>query len=112
LNSHGAFPEVHDKTRATGTVPTVKSTSRWLSPPSNESFATRNRKFSILVVKCLIKLTKDLQSTIDEVDLDHILQIIHVYLQELGIDEIRRSKLIEWVSHPQTAPGRNTYPRA
>ncbi|GJR31642.1 translocase of chloroplast 120, chloroplastic-like protein [Tanacetum coccineum] len=32
----------------------------------------------------------DLQSTIDEVDLDHILQIIHVYLQELGIDEIRR----------------------
>ncbi|GKD08312.1 protein MOR1, partial [Tanacetum coccineum] len=64
--------------------------SRWPSPPSNESFATRNRKFSNLVVKCLIKLTKDLQSTIDEVDLDHILQIIHVYLQELGIDEIRR----------------------
>ncbi|GJV77252.1 hypothetical protein Tco_1508836 [Tanacetum coccineum] len=64
--------------------------SRWPSPPSNESFATRNMKFSNLVVKCLIKLTKDLQSTIDEVDLDHILQIIHVYLQELGIDEIRR----------------------
>ncbi|GJT29198.1 protein MOR1 [Tanacetum coccineum] len=52
--------------------------SRWPSPPSNESFATRNRKFSNLVVKCLIKLTKDLQSTIDEVDLDHILQIIHL----------------------------------
>ncbi|GJS64916.1 translocase of chloroplast 120, chloroplastic-like protein [Tanacetum coccineum] len=64
--------------------------SYWPSPPSNESFATRNMKFSNLVVKCLIKLTKDLQSTIDEVDLDHILQIIHVYLQELGIDEIRR----------------------
>ncbi|GJR11583.1 hypothetical protein Tco_0794235 [Tanacetum coccineum] len=64
--------------------------SRWPSPPSNESFATRNMKFSNLVVKCLIKLTKDLQSTIDEVNLDHILQIIHVYLQELGIDEIRR----------------------
>ncbi|GJY51882.1 hypothetical protein Tco_0442729 [Tanacetum coccineum] len=64
--------------------------SRWPSPPSNESFATRNMKFSNLVVKCLIKLTKDLQSTIDKVDLDHILQIIHVYLQELGIDEIRR----------------------
>ncbi|GJY71755.1 protein MOR1 [Tanacetum coccineum] len=28
LNSHGAFPEVHDKTRATGTGPTVKSTSK------------------------------------------------------------------------------------
>ncbi|GJY81587.1 hypothetical protein Tco_0494338, partial [Tanacetum coccineum] len=76
--------------------------SRWPSPPSNESFATRNRKFSNLVVKCLIKLTKDLQSTIDEVDLDHILQIIHVYLQELGIDEIRRSKLIEWEQEKMT----------
>ncbi|GJV58210.1 MOR1-like protein isoform X1 [Tanacetum coccineum] len=28
LNSHGAFPEVHDKTRATGTGPTVKTTSK------------------------------------------------------------------------------------
>nr|GEY41591.1 hypothetical protein [Tanacetum cinerariifolium] len=53
--------------------------SRWPSPPSN------------LVVKCLIKLTKDLQGTIYEVDLDHILQSIHVYLQELRIEEIRRS---------------------
>ncbi|GJY51767.1 protein MOR1 [Tanacetum coccineum] len=30
LNSHGAFPEVHDKTRATGTGPTVKTTSKIL----------------------------------------------------------------------------------
>ncbi|KVH89565.1 hypothetical protein Ccrd_008447 [Cynara cardunculus var. scolymus] len=64
--------------------------SRWPSPPSNESFATRNMKFSDLVVKCLIKLTKVLQSTIYEVDLDRILQSIHVYLQELGMEEIRR----------------------
>ncbi|GJT25758.1 hypothetical protein Tco_0895695 [Tanacetum coccineum] len=28
LNSHGAFPEVHDKTRATGSGPTVKTTSK------------------------------------------------------------------------------------
>ncbi|GKB62221.1 pre-mRNA-splicing factor SYF2 [Tanacetum coccineum] len=28
LNSHGAFPEVHEKTRATGTGPTVKTTSK------------------------------------------------------------------------------------
>ncbi|GKF83324.1 hypothetical protein Tco_0244980, partial [Tanacetum coccineum] len=28
LNSHGAFPEVHDKTRATRTGPTVKTTSK------------------------------------------------------------------------------------
>lgn len=32
--------------------------SRWPSPASNETFAARNQKFSDLVVKCLIKLTK------------------------------------------------------
>ncbi|KAK9267215.1 hypothetical protein L1049_009635 [Liquidambar formosana] len=64
--------------------------SRWPSPASNETFASRNQKFSDLVVKCLIKLTKVLQSTIYDVDLDRILQSIHVYLQELGMEEIRR----------------------
>ncbi|CAA7389138.1 unnamed protein product [Spirodela intermedia] len=64
--------------------------SRWPSPPSSETTASRNQKFSELVVKCLIKLTKVLQSTIFEVDLDRILQSIHVYLQELGMEEIRR----------------------
>ncbi|GAY33790.1 hypothetical protein CUMW_008030 [Citrus unshiu] len=64
--------------------------SRWPSPASNESFAARNQRFSDLVVKCLIKLTKVLQSTIYDVDLDRILQSIHVYLQELGMEEIRR----------------------
>lgn len=33
---------------------------------------------------------KLLQSTIYEVDLDRLLQSIHVYLQELGMEEIRR----------------------
>lgn len=28
LKSHGAFPEVHDNTRTTGTGPTVKTTSK------------------------------------------------------------------------------------
>ncbi|XP_028125682.1 protein MOR1-like isoform X2 [Camellia sinensis] len=64
--------------------------SRWPLPTSNESFAVRNQKFSDLVVKCLIKLTKVLPSTIYDVDLDLILQSIHVYLQELGMEEIRR----------------------
>ncbi|GAB4826923.1 Protein MICROTUBULE ORGANIZATION 1 [Ancistrocladus abbreviatus] len=64
--------------------------SRWPSPASNEAVAVRNQKFSDLVVKCLIKLTKVLQSTIYDVDLDRILQSIHVYLQELGMEEIRR----------------------
>ncbi|CAO2842672.1 unnamed protein product [Amaranthus hypochondriacus] len=64
--------------------------SRWPAPAANEAFAVRNQKFSDLVVKCLIKLTKVLQSTIYDVDLDRILQSIHVYLQELGMEEIRR----------------------
>ncbi|XP_062100233.1 protein MOR1-like [Humulus lupulus] len=33
--------------------------SRWPLPASNETFAVRNEKFSDLVVKCLIKLTKE-----------------------------------------------------
>ncbi|KAL6853776.1 hypothetical protein ACP4OV_019805 [Aristida adscensionis] len=64
--------------------------SRWPSPTSSESLGVKNQKFSDLVVKCLIKLTKVLQTTIYEVDLDRILQSIHIYLQELGMEEIRR----------------------
>ncbi|VAI61127.1 protein MOR1-like isoform X1 [Triticum dicoccoides] len=64
--------------------------SRWPSPTPSESLAIKNQKFSDLVVKCLIKLTKVLQSTIYEVDLDCILQSVHIYLQELGMEEIRR----------------------
>ncbi|KAL3643399.1 Protein MICROTUBULE ORGANIZATION 1 [Castilleja foliolosa] len=64
--------------------------SRWPAPATNESLVIRNQKFSDLVVKCLIKLTKVLQNTIYDVDLDRILQSIHVYLQELGMDEIRK----------------------
>ncbi|MQM08157.1 hypothetical protein Taro_041011 [Colocasia esculenta] len=64
--------------------------SRWPSPMPSETVMARNQKFSELVVKCLIKLTKVLQSTIFDVDLDRILQSIHVYLQELGMEEIRR----------------------
>ncbi|KAM0848085.1 hypothetical protein ACQ4PT_054595 [Festuca glaucescens] len=64
--------------------------SRWPCPTPSESLAVKNQKFSDLVVKCLIKLTKVLQSTIYEVDLDRILQSVHIYLQELGMEEIRR----------------------
>lgn len=35
-----------------------------------------------------------LQSTIYDVDLDRILQSIHVYLQELGMEEIRRRHVL------------------
>ncbi|KAJ3669122.1 hypothetical protein LUZ60_011072 [Juncus effusus] len=64
--------------------------ARWPAPTSPEALAVKNQKFSDLVVKCLIKLTKVLQQTINEVDLDRILQSIHFYLQELGMEEIRR----------------------
>ncbi|XP_011096260.1 protein MOR1 isoform X1 [Sesamum indicum] len=64
--------------------------SRWPAPATNETLIIRNQKFSDLVVKCLIKLTKVLQNTIYDVDLDRILQSIHIYLQELGMDEIRK----------------------
>ncbi|GAB2232981.1 hypothetical protein Droror1_Dr00002194 [Drosera rotundifolia] len=64
--------------------------TRWPSPASAEAISVRNLKFSDLVVKCLIKLTKVLNLHIHEVDLDVILKSIHVYLQELGMEEIRR----------------------
>ncbi|XP_058196749.1 protein MOR1-like isoform X2 [Rhododendron vialii] len=64
--------------------------SRWLSPTSNECIATRKEKFSDLVIKCLFRLTKVLRSTVCEVDIDCVLQSIHLYLQVLGMEEIQR----------------------
>ncbi|KAF7115927.1 hypothetical protein RHSIM_RhsimUnG0043500 [Rhododendron simsii] len=64
--------------------------SRWLSATSNESIATRKEKFSDLVIKCLFRLTKVLRSTICEVDIDCVIQSIHLYLQVLGMEEIQR----------------------
>ncbi|GJW69056.1 hypothetical protein Tco_0123480 [Tanacetum coccineum] len=52
------------------------------------------RTSSFVVLISLLK-PLDPSSTIYEVDLDRILQSIHVYLQELGIEEIRRRSLIE-----------------
>lgn len=50
----------------------------------------RGPRFTDLVVKCLIKLTKALGLTINDVDLDKLLKSIHDYLEDLGIDEIRK----------------------
>jgi len=47
-------------------------------------------KFSDLVVKCLIKLTKALGAALGEVDLDMLLLSIHQFFMGLGVDEIRR----------------------
>jgi hypothetical protein len=42
----------------------------------------------------LLPLVQVLQSTIYDVDLDRILQSIHLYLQDLGMEEIRRRYLL------------------
>lgn len=47
-------------------------------------------KFNDLVVKCLIKLTKGLQSNMDGVDMSALLLNIHDFFMFLGVDEIRR----------------------
>ncbi|KAK9814323.1 hypothetical protein WJX72_004049 [[Myrmecia] bisecta] len=47
-------------------------------------------KFSDLVVKCLIKLTKALQTSLEEIELDDVLLSIHSFFMGLGVDEIRR----------------------
>eukprot|EP00252_Welwitschia_mirabilis_P027944 TRINITY_DN9838_c0_g1_i1.p1 TRINITY_DN9838_c0_g1~~TRINITY_DN9838_c0_g1_i1.p1 ORF type:complete len:2078 (+),score=475.99 TRINITY_DN9838_c0_g1_i1:649-6234(+) len=64
--------------------------SQWHFPASEDAMLSRNQKFSDLVVKCLIKITKVLEKTLSEVDLDRLLQSINLFLQELGMEEIRR----------------------
>ncbi|CAM6047665.1 unnamed protein product [Sphagnum compactum] len=64
--------------------------SRFAGLAKHGAVNVRNQKFLDLVVKCLIKLTKVLSSTLSEVDLDRILQSIHEYFEELGMAEIRR----------------------
>ncbi|KAL4191803.1 hypothetical protein AMTRI_Chr06g190890 [Amborella trichopoda] len=56
--------------------------SKWPLLASGDTFAAR------------ILLSNVLQSTIFEVDVDRILQIIHLYLQELGMEEIRKRFII------------------
>ncbi|KAH9626992.1 hypothetical protein KSS87_017843 [Heliosperma pusillum] len=69
------------------------------SPPSSPSAAYQGRPYIMPIVFFVVFLVlifsppadgEVFQSTISEVDLDRILQSIPVYLQELGMDEIRR----------------------
>ncbi|GAQ86856.1 Armadillo repeat superfamily protein [Klebsormidium nitens] len=60
------------------------------SARQQDVIADRGPRFTDLVVKCLIKLTKALSLTIHDVDLDKLLRSIHDYLEDLGIDEIRK----------------------
>ncbi|GJT08714.1 translocase of chloroplast 120, chloroplastic-like protein [Tanacetum coccineum] len=57
--------------------------------PVDVQHGNAERTSSFVVLISLLK-PLDPSSTIYEVDLDRILQSIHVYLQELGIEEIRR----------------------
>ena len=58
-------------------------------PPLEVSTDTVS-KFNDLVVKCLIKLTKSLQSSLDGVYLPALLMSIHAFFLNLGVDEIRK----------------------
>lgn len=58
-------------------------------PPSSLPYAAVP-KFNDLVVKCLIKLTKGLQTSMAGVDMSALLLNIHDFFMFLGVDEIRR----------------------
>jgi len=58
-------------------------------PPLEVSTETVS-KFNDLVVKCLIKLTKSLQFSMDGVYLPALLMSIHAFFLNLGVDEIRK----------------------
>lgn len=60
------------------------------STRQQDVIAQRGPRFTDLVVKCLIKLTKALSLTLHDCDLDRLLRSIHDYLEDLGIDEIRK----------------------
>lgn len=61
-----------------------------LRDPPLEVSAENVSKFNDLVVKCLIKLTKSLQSSLDGVYLPALLLSLHDFFLNLGVDEIRK----------------------
>lgn len=52
--------------------------------------AERRVRFSDLVVKCLIKLTRTLGGSLAGLDISEVLLTIHSFFMVLGVDEIRR----------------------
>eukprot|EP00887_Chlorella_sp_A99_P000367 scaffold13.g367.t1 len=61
-----------------------------LREPPGEVTPEMLSKFHDLVVKCLIKLTKSLQQSMEGVDLSALLFNIHDFFLFLGVDEIRK----------------------
>ena len=65
------------------------------SPPTKSLGRDAVPKFNDLVVKCLIKLTKGLDSTDANIDISFILLCLHDYFMFLGVEEIRRRSAAE-----------------
>lgn len=61
-----------------------------LRQPPQEVAGETTTKFYDLVVKCLIKLTKSLQVSLDGVDIPGLLLSLHDFFLYLGLDEIRK----------------------
>jgi len=61
-------------------------------PPASmlSTDAERRVRFSDLVVKCLIKLTRTLGASLAGLDVSEVLLTIHGFFMVLGVDEIRR----------------------
>lgn len=64
------------------------------SPPRNIRPETLP-KFNDLVVKCLIKLTKGLDSQATDIDISFLLLCLHDYFMFLGVEEIRKRSAAE-----------------
>lgn len=65
------------------------------SPPTRSLGQDAVPKFNDLVVKCLIKLTKGLDSKDVNIDISFILLCLHDYFMFLGVEEIRRRSAAE-----------------
>ena len=65
------------------------------SPPTKSLVPDAVPKFNDLVVKCLIKLTKGLDSKDISVDISFILLCLHDYFMFLGVEEIRKRSAAE-----------------
>lgn len=64
------------------------------SPPRNLS-PDLVPKFNDLVVKCLIKLTKGMDSQTTDIDISFLLLCLHDYFMFLGVEEIRKRSAAE-----------------
>lgn len=65
-------------------------------PQLHDDSPTVRGKFDELVVKCLLKLTKALPSSLHQVDVAEVLLAIHGFFMSLGVDEIRLKGQVDY----------------